>query len=213
LPILPSWITESLCPYPDLRRKLSLGLAFILFGSVACVSSVTLLVADNDPDPRSAFALAPLPPVSRPIITSETIVEGPAAGTVAAPKITAADGVTPCPSNESGNVNGNCGTGLAQKRLLADPPATAETDYRNVPAAVPVPVALVASAPSTAEPTLESTDAPAPPSVSAEPVPAATASKPQKTARHQSRRRNPYDGFSLFAFDQRGRPRFRPLFW
>ena len=227
--ILPSgWKAEDLCPYPNLRRKLGLALAFMLFGSVACVSGVALLVADNDPNPRSAFAFAPPQPASRPIITSAITIERPAVDAVSAPNITAANGITPCPINATGEVNGNCKTAAAQKRLNAAPAARVETDYRNVPAGVPEPVALVANTPPPVGTTPESTDAPSPPSMSAEPVPAAS-SKPkpveepdagnphvrfeQKTARHQSRRRNSYDGFSLFAFDQRGRPRFRPLFW
>jgi len=257
LTILPSgWKAEDLCPYPNLRRKLGLALAFMLFGSVACVSGVALLVADNDPNPRSAFAFAPPQPASRPIITSAITIERPAVDAVSAPNITAANGITPCPINATGEVNGNCKTAAAQKRLNAAPAARVETDYRNVPAGVPEQVALVANTPppvGTVGTTPESTDAPSPPSMSAEPVPAAS-SKPkpveepdtgnpharfdvicpaclpvkpvgepdagnphvrfeQKTARHQSRRRNSYDGFSLFAFDQRGRPRFRPLFW
>ena len=46
----PGWIAEfaCLCPSADLRRKLSLAGAFILFGSVACVSSVMLLMAQNE---------------------------------------------------------------------------------------------------------------------------------------------------------------------
>jgi hypothetical protein len=49
------------------------------------------------------------------------------------------------------------------------------------------------------------------------PVPEASAAKPQKTVRHQSRRRYPYDTLSLWSFDHHysrgGRQRFRTLFW
>jgi hypothetical protein len=50
--MLPSgW--DDLCPSPDLRRKLGLAAAFIALGSVACMSGVTLLVAENEPGARS----------------------------------------------------------------------------------------------------------------------------------------------------------------
>ena len=201
--MLPSgW--DDLCPSPDLRRKLGLAAAFIAFGSVACMSGVTLLVAENEPG--DAFALARQQPESRPIITTATTSDRPAAETTTAEK-PAETGITSCRRNKaSGN---DCESVVTSKAdpVHVDSAAAAEASQ----SAAVQPVALIASTPVVAESAPESTDDGAPASVPEATVPEAAAAKPQKTQHRQSRR-NPYDGFSLFALDHRGRARFRPLF-
>jgi len=211
-----AWKLENLCPSPNLRRGLGLGLAFIVFGSVAAMSGLALLVDDNDP--RSAFALATEQPASRGITTATATIEQAAVDT-AEGKAATAEGPPPCRSDADGNVNGGCGTAARQETgtVHADTPARAETAE---PPAVPEQVRLLASTPALTEETVKSADAPTSVAVSEPAVPeaappqAAEASpaKPQKAQRRQSRPRNAFEGFPLFALDQRGRLRFRPLF-
>jgi hypothetical protein len=204
------WIAEFayLCPSPDLRRKLSLAGAFVLFGSVACVSSVMLLVAEND-DAGRAFALARVEP-DQPLIRlglPETALT-----TVQAVKVTTAEPMRSCQGELS--ANGACDTGTPSNTLplAADTPAPGEVAavHRDEPAGTDPGGTILAA--STA-PVAESTDAAAAAAQPEASLPQASASKPQKPVRHQARRYNSNDGFSLFAFDQRSRARFRPLFW
>ena len=211
------WKLENLCSSPNLRRGLNLGLAFIVFGSVACMSGLALLVDENDP--RSAFALAAEQPASRGMITATATIEQAAVDT-AEQKAATAEGPPPCRSDADGNVNAGCGTAARQESgtVHADTPARAQTAD---PPAVPEQARLLASAPALTEETVKSADAPASVPVSEPAVPEAappqaaevSPAKPQKAQRRQSRQRNIFDTFPLFALDQRGRPRFRPLFW
>jgi hypothetical protein len=210
------WNLENLCPSASIRRGLTLGLAFIVFGSMACMSGLALLVDDRDP--RSAFTTEQ--PASRAMTTTTATIEQPAVDTAMQQKVTMVETPDPCRSDADGKVNVGCGTAARQETdtVHADTPAMAETAG---PAAVPEQVRLLASTPAPTEETLKSTDAPASVAVS-EPTASETAppqaaeaspAKPQKAQRRQSRQRNLFDAFPLFAFDQRGRPRVRPLFW
>jgi len=207
----PGWIAEfaCLCPSADLRRKLSLAGAFILFGSVACVSSVMLLMAQNE-DAGRAFALArvePDQPLIRLGLRETTRVE--------AEKVTTAE-----PSSCQGelSVNAGCETGTPSNTPppAADghaPGGTAALSGGDPAGANPGGTILAASTARMSESNMESTDAAAASVQPETPLPQASASKPQKPARHQARRYNSNNGFSLFAFDQRSRARLRPLFW
>ena len=211
------WKLENLCRSANVRRGLVLGAAFVVFGSMACMSGLALLVDENDP--RSAFALAAEQPASRGMITATATIEQAAVDT-AEQKATTAEGPPPCQSDAAGNVTAGCRTAARQEAgtVQADTPARTEAAG---PAAAPEQVRLLASTPTLTEETRESTDAPASVAVSqptapeAAPPQAAEAppAKPQKAQRRQSRQRNIFDTFPLFALDQRGRPRFRPLFW
>jgi hypothetical protein len=210
----PGWIAEfaCLCPSADLRRKLSLAGAFILFGSIACVSSVMLLMAQNE-DAGRAFALARVEP-DQPLIrlglrqTAPTRIE--------AEKVTTAEPMSSCQSELS--VNAACETGTPPNTppLAADahaPGGTAALPGDQPAAANPDGTILAASTAPMPEITIETRDAAAASVQPETPLPQASASKPQKPARHQARRYNSNNGFSLFAFDQRSRARLRPLFW
>jgi len=212
------WNLENLCPSAIVRRGLGLGLAFIVFGSMARMSGLALLV--DDKDPRSAFALATEQPASPGIVTTTATIDQPAVDTAMQQKVTMVETPAPCRSDADGKVNAGCGTAARQETdtVHADSPARAEP---AMPAAAPEQVRLLASAPAPSEATRESADAPASVAVS-EPTasetappqpPEASPAKPQKAQRRQSRQRNLFDAFPLFAFDQRGRPRVRPLFW
>jgi hypothetical protein len=215
------------CPSPNLRHKLSLALAFTVLGLVACTSGVALLVADYDPDPRSAFALAPLQSPSRATAAPAATADMPAVDTVLAQKVTKADGIKSCRRNASNEVGANCDTDAAQKpavvHTVTDPPAAAgiPIGHGNGPAVgAPEPAVLVASTPALEGGTPASTDAAPPSSLVAEaPAPEGSATTPRKAARHQSRRRYPYADSSLWAFDHHyrrgGYARQRPwmLFW
>jgi hypothetical protein len=97
------------CPSPNLRRTLSVALAFIIFGLVAGASSLALLVAD-DPDPRSAFAFAPLQSPSREPATLATTAELPAVDAVRVRKITKS-----CRRNALSDDDASCDSGVARK--------------------------------------------------------------------------------------------------
>jgi hypothetical protein len=192
-------------PSPNLRHELRLALAFTVFGLVACTSGVALLVADYDPDPRSAFALAPLQTPSGETATLAATAKTP----VLAQKVTRTDGIKSCQRNASEDVDANCVSGTARKprgvHAVTDTPATAEIPIgrSNEPAvAAPESAVLVASTPPLKEVAPESTDA-APPSLVAEaPTPEGSATQPRKTARHQGNRRYSYEDSFLWPFDQ-----------
>jgi hypothetical protein len=184
---------------PNLRRKLSLAVAFTVFGLVACASSLALLVTD-DPDPRNAFALAPppSPPLQSPSREPATLAataETPAGGTVVARTMTKADGTKSCERNAVNDGNADCVPGANRKPgivpAMTHPPAAAELPigHDNGPAGgAPVPAALVASTPPLNAEAPELVDVVAPPAAEA-PAPQALPAKPQRTARHQSGRR------------------------
>jgi hypothetical protein len=219
VPLLRGLKPEFGCFCPSPNPKLSLALAFTVFGLVACTSGVALLVADYDPDPQSAFALAPPQSPSR-----ETAPPAATAmpATVLAQKVTKADGIKSCRRNASDDVDGNCDSSGARKpgvvHAVTDPPAAAEIpiSHGNGPAVgAPESAVLVASTAPLKEGAPESTDA-APPSLAAEaPAPEGSATKPQKAARQQSSRRYSYEDSSLWPFDQHyrrgGHARQRPL--
>jgi hypothetical protein len=186
--------------FPSLRRKLSLILAFTVFGLVAGASSLALLVTD-EPDARNAFALAvrspTLQPLSREPGTPAAAAAMPAVDAVIARKITPADGIKSCQRNAGNDGDADCVSGAAPKPgvvpALPDPPATAELPIghgREPAGGAPQPAVLVASAPPLNAEAPESADVVAASAPGPEaPAPAIAPAKPQRTARHQSGRR------------------------
>jgi hypothetical protein len=202
------WTLESLWRYPNLCRKLGLGIAFITVGSVACVSAITLIAADSDPG--SAYALVPPERESGPVIIATTTPERPAVNTAAAEKTTAADPIPECQRNDaSARAKSGCNTAAVHSDSQAMEDGSASP---ALPVAVPAPAVLLANAPPANESEPELTVAPSSPPNTPAPLAESAAAKPQKAQRRHSRQRNSYDVFPLFAFD-RGRPRLRPLFW
>jgi hypothetical protein len=188
------WKLECLATYPNLRRKLGFGITFMAVGSVAYLSAIALLAADNDPD--VAYAMKPRETASRPVVMAFTNPERPPLAVAAAEKTTAADPKPKC----------DCDLTVAHAQREGKPEAAPQ------PIAAPEPVVPPASAPRENENAPELTDAPAPLPVIPPAMAETTAPEQPKAQRRQSRSRNSYDGFPLFAFDHRGRPRFRPLF-
>jgi hypothetical protein len=202
------------CPSPNLRRKLGVALAFTIFGLVAGASSLVLLVAD-DPDPRSAFAFAPLQSASREPATLATTAELPAVDAVQVRKITKS-----CRRNALNDDDASCVSGVARKPgvvpAVTNPPAAAELPigHGSGPAGgAPAAAGLVASTPPLDAAVPEPTDGVvAPPvSVAEAPGPAASPAQPRKPARHHSSRRYSYnDSYRRGGY---ARPRFFPFFW
>lgn len=195
-------------PSPNLRHKLSLAFAFTVFGLVACTSGFALLVADSDPEPRSAFALAPLPSPSRETASPAAAAEMPAVDTLLAQKITKADAIKLCQRDTSDGVDANCDSGAARKpgvvQAVTDEPGTAELPigHSNGPAVgAPESAVLVASTPPLKAGAPESTVV-APPALAETPAPEGSATKPRKTARRQGSRRYSNEDSSLWPFDQ-----------
>lgn len=185
-------------PFPEPSPQVRPALAFTVFGLVACMSGAVPLVADH-PEPRSAFALAPIQSPSRETATPAATAEMPAADTVLAQKVTKADGIKSCRRNASDDADANCDSGVARDpgvvhHPVTDLPATAEIPIGHIsngPAVdAPESAVLVASTPPPKEGAPESTDA-APPSL-----------KPRKTARHQSSHRYSYADSSFWLFDR-----------
>jgi hypothetical protein len=184
-------------PSSELHRKLGLALAFAAFGLVASASSVVLLTADDESDPRNAFARAHLPAPA--VQAAQTMAAGnmPAAHTVLASKADMAS------------------VALA----VTDPPAKAETPVSNdIPTvAAPPSVALVAGAPARDESSSESKYGAAAPLAAEALPPASAAAMPQKTSRHAGRRAPQYQQMSLGPFEIRlpraGYARQRSFFW
>jgi hypothetical protein len=196
------------CPSSDLRRKFTLAVAFSAFGLVAGASGVALLVAADDSDPRSAFALASPPPPSAETAIATPAAEMPAAETPTAEAVVAQKvaKVEALPTRQPQVV-----------RAVTAPPATREAPigHSSEPAeAAARSATFVANAPSLEEGTVTPTDATAPAPTAETPPPPTPAATTRKTARHQGRRRAPYQQFSLWPFGGGGRQRggFR-LFW
>jgi hypothetical protein len=208
------------CPSSDLRRKLTLAVAFSAFGLVAGASGVALLVAADDSDPRSAFALASPPPPSAAIATPAAempAAETPTAETVVAQKVAKVEAArVEAAKVEAAKVEA-VPTRQPQVRAVTAPPATREAPigHSSEPAeAAARSATFVANAPPLEEGTVTPTDATAPRPTAESPPPPTPAATTRKTARHQGRRGAPYQQFSLWPFGGGGRQRggFR-LFW
>jgi hypothetical protein len=172
------------CPSPNLRRKLSVAIAFTIFGLVAGASSLALLVAD-DPDPRSAFAFAPQSP-SREPETLATTAELPAVDAVRVRKITKS-----CRRNALNDDDASCDSGVARKPgvvpAVTNPPAAAELPigHGGGPAGgAPAAAGLVASTPPLDAAVPEPTDGvvASPVSVAEAPGPEASPAQPAQTS-------------------------------
>jgi protein Tex len=220
------------CPSSDLRRKLTLAVAFSALGLVAGASGVALLVAGDDSDPRSAFALASPPPPSAETAIATPAAEMPAAESptaeaVAAQKVAKVEAAkveaakveaakVEAAKVEAAKVEA-LPTRQPQVRAVTAPPATREAPigHSSEPAeAAARSATFVANAPPLEEGTVTPTDATAPaPTAETPPLPTPAATT-RKTARHQGRRGAPYQQFSLWPFGGGGRQRggFR-LFW
>jgi hypothetical protein len=209
-------------PSPELHRKIGLALAFAAFGLVASASSIVLLTADHESDPRNAFAGAHLPAQAARAAPTTAAGDIPAAHTVVASKADMAEKAKSCPHNAADGVGADCASASPRKPDVAlagtDPPSTAVTpiSHDNVPTvAAPPSAAFVAAAPARDESISESRDGAAAPLAAAASPPARAAAKPQKSSRHASRRAPQYQQMSLWPFDShhRGRQRPFPLFW
>jgi hypothetical protein len=210
----------------NVRRKLSLAIAFSALGLVASTSGIALLVAESDNDPLTAFALAPLSSASSRSASSRTelraaafVSEAPVAQTVLATKTDKAERVpakTPDAVPPSTEKTPEIAPGVTELPIA---PEAAVKSGSSVPVAAPVPIAApaaaaqMASAPAPDESfsnTADSRPASAAPQAAPPPAPAA---KPRKTARHESRRTSQYQRLSLWPFGGSARQRPFRLFW
>jgi hypothetical protein len=207
-------------PSPELHRKIGLALAFAAFGLVASASSIVLLTADQESDPRNAFAGAHLPAPAAQAAPMTAAGNIPAAHTVVASKADMAEKARSCPHNAADGVGADCASASTRKPdvALADPPAAPKTpiSHDNVPTvAAPPSAAFVAGAQTRDESVSDSTDGAAAPLAAAALPPATVAAKPRKTARHASR--HAYHQMSLWPFEIRpprgGYARQRSFFW
>jgi hypothetical protein len=208
---------------PNLRRKLTLALAFTAIGLVAGASGVALLVAEDDSDPRSAFALARLPSQAEERATTITTIETPAtpvAQAVLPSQIAKVEAVKPCARNASGAPEADCDSGASRKPevvlAVTAPPAASDAPrgQSGEPAeAAPRPAALVANAPPLEEGTVAPANATAPVQAAEAVAPARPAATPRRTAHNQARRAPQYQQFSLWPFGGNGRRGGFRLFW
>jgi hypothetical protein len=208
---------------PNLRRKLTLALAFTAIGLVAGASGVALLVAEDDSDPRSAFALARLPSPAEERATTIATIETPAtpvAQAVLPPDVAKVKSLEPCARNASGAPEADCDSGVSRKPevvlAVTAPPAAGDAPSRqsSEPAeAAPRPAALVANAPPLEEGTVAPANATAPAQAAEAVAPARPAATPRRTAHNQARRAPQYQQFSLWPFGGNGRRGGFRLFW
>jgi hypothetical protein len=209
---------------PDLRRKLTLALAFTAFGLVAGASGVALLVAEDDSDPRSAFALARLPSPAEEQATTITTIEMPAtpvAQAVLPPQVAKVETLKPCGRSASGAREADCDPGASRKPevvlAVTAPPAAgdAPSGQSSEPAeAAPRPAALVANAPPPLEEgTVVPVNATAPAPAAEAVAPARPAATPRRTAHNQARRAPHYQQYSVWPFGGNGRRGGFRLFW
>lgn len=174
---------------PSLRRRLGLALSFVGFGLIAGTSGLTLIVADNDSDPRSAFAFAPLEPPSVATAAPTASAKVPVVDAVLPGEVTEPDRIARKIANR-----GTAGP-VPDAPASATPPTAGDTHGPVVaeshPAAsVENPPALAASAPQSTDVVPAVVEATAPAAESAPQDPSAV--KPQKTARQQTGRRHGY---------------------
>ena len=208
---------------PNLRRKLTLALAFTAFGLVAGASGVALLVAEDDSDPRSAFALARLPSPAEERATAINTIEmsvTPVAQAVLPPQVAKVETLKPCGRSASGAIEADCDSGAGRKPevvlAVTAPPAAGESPrgQSSEPAeAAPRPAALVANAPPLEEGTVTPANATAPASAAEAVAPARPAATPRRTAHNQARRAPQYQQFSVWPFGGNGRRGGFRLFW
>ena len=208
---------------PNLRRKLSLALAFTAFGLLAGASGVALLVAEDDSDPRSAFALARLPSPAEERAATIATIEMPAtpvAQPVLPPQVAKVETLKPCGRSASGAIEADCDSGAGRKPevvlAVTAPPAAGESPrgQSSEPAeAAPRPAALVADAPPLEEGTVAPANATAPASAAEAVAPARPAATPRRTAHNQARRAHQYQQFSVWPFGGNGRRGGFRLFW
>lgn len=171
---------------PSLRRRLGIALSFVGFGLIAGTSGLTLIVADNDSDPRSAFALAPLEPPSAATAAPNASAEVPVVEAVLPREVTEPDRIARKIANRdtAGPVPDAPASATAPTAGDTHGPGVAES---HPAASVQNPPALVASAPQSTDVVPAVVEATAP---AAEPLPPdPSAVKPQKTARQQTGRR------------------------
>ena len=208
---------------PNLRRKLTLALAFTTLGLVAGASGVALLVAEDDSDPRSAFALAQLPAPAEERATAIATIEIPAtpvAQAVLPPQVAKAETLKPCARSASGTPQADCDSGASRKPevilAVTAPPAAGDAPrgQSSEPAeAAPRPAALVADAPPLEEGTVAPANATAPASAAEAVAPARPAATARRTAHNQARRAPQYQQFSVWPFGGNGRRGGFRLFW
>jgi hypothetical protein len=196
---------------PRLCRKLGLVLSFIVFGLVAGASGVAVFMANPDPDPMHAMALAPVEALIGATNFSVTAtVETKGAQPPSAQKADKAGGIkSPCRENTAEQPGGDCTPARATKprpvqAVNERPPiAAVPIGHRDGPAVLPTEPALpVAVAPGTldgsatpADAAPAADDAPAP---AESPAPKATPKKARKAQVHR-RDRNEYSSSSHYS--------------
>ena len=210
---------------PSVRQRLGLALFSIGVGLIASTGGLALIAADQDSDPASAFALAPVqaPPVAT--VAAKSAPEVPLVQTVLARVVTHANPT----AREIANIK-PCGDLSADDACLPDTKSTREPAAleSNSPAAAVLPTGHVSdgtivtelhlaasreSAPSDEISTTRSTDAAL--AVVEMPTQELPPTKPRKMERQQSGQRHPYQqSWALFdSHPRRGRQqRFWP-FW
>lgn len=182
---------------PRLCRKLGLVLAFIVFGLVAGASGVAVFMADPDPDPMHAMALAPAEAlVSLPssIPAAPAATKGDAAFAQKTPK--AGEIKPPCRENSTEHLGGDCTPGRAQKtravQAVNERPAIAAVaiGHRDGSAVLPSEPAIpVVATPQTPEGSAMPADAAdAAPAVAESPAPAASPKKSRARGNQVQRR-------------------------
>jgi hypothetical protein len=215
---------------PSVRQRLGLALFSIGVGLIASTGGLALIAADQDSDPPSAFALAPVqaPPVAT--VAAKSVPEVPLVQTVLARVVTHANPTRTNPGIAKREDIKPCGASSADDACLPDTKSTPEpaAPESNSPAAAVLPTGHVSdgtivtelhlaasreSAPSDEISTTRSTDAAL--AVVETPTQESPPTKPRKMERQQSGQRHPYQqSWALFdSHPRRGRQqRFWP-FW
>lgn len=165
------------CLSPNLRRKVGLALAFIVFGSIAGASGIFVQMAD-EPNTNGGSMIAAIPLNSS--ATLSTSIVSPASPAASAPD-SRRDFALPSNSAPPVDAMTTAATELAATATTAatEPAATATTAVTEPP----VTVTTAVTGPAVTEAAQQSV---------------AASKKPQKTARSQNRRdRDLYDAYAL----------------
>jgi hypothetical protein len=213
---------------PSVRQRLGLALFSIGVGLIASTGGLALIAADQDSDPPSAFALAPVqaPPVAT--VAAKSVPEVPLVQTVLPRVVTHANPITHEIAKREDIKP--CGGSSADDACLSDTKSTPEpaAPESNSPAAAVLPTGHVSdativteshlaasreSAPSDEISATRSTDAAL--AVVETPTQESPSTKPRKMERQQSGQRHPYQqSWALFdSHPRRGRQQHFWPFW
>jgi hypothetical protein len=164
---------------PRLWRKLGLAVSFIVFGLVAAASGVAVFMAEPEPDPMHAMALAP----------AQALISAPSSAAAGPADTKAADAADAQKTFKAGAMKPRSVQAVNERPAIA----AVSIGHGAGPAVLPSEPAIpVAATPETPEGSATPADGADPAAVTEFPAPAASAKKARTRSHHVQRDRNEY---------------------